>query len=377
MNIYCNQAATVVFIGWSLLLFFKVVMAGLSSDAAKISQDEDDDGDNEHAAKKLKLDHSGHKSKPENYVFPSNLKEFKYYFNKDGQLRNIDTEEPFQFEVRQNDHTYNQRRYEALGEVITEHVYHLLETEAGLKRIQIPIDAVNDEPKSFIFASKEEFDETDEVLVLIHGSGAVRAGQWSRKLITNDCLDSGTQLPFIKRAKKMGFEILVLNSNLNKARGKNGRQSPVRGNGSPRAHVLYVWDNFLKNSGAKSVAIVAHSFGGVCSQNLAIRRTESFMRKVFFLALTDSAHYANSPEASSSVRSWYSQNAINWISSKEPLDTVIKQSSGDCLRVSAGTTEHIETSWKSIDSVFRHLTERLKKRRSRQEEETSSNKDEL
>lgn len=41
-----------------------------------------DDGDNEHAAKKLKLDHSGHKSKPENYVFPSNLKEFKYYFNK-------------------------------------------------------------------------------------------------------------------------------------------------------------------------------------------------------------------------------------------------------------------------------------------------------
>lgn len=65
------------------------------------------------------------------------------------------------------------------------------------------IDAVNDEPKSFIFASKEEFDETDEVLVLIHGSGAVRAGQWSRKLITNDCLDSGTQLPFIKRAKKV------------------------------------------------------------------------------------------------------------------------------------------------------------------------------
>ena len=40
------------------------------------------------------------------------------------------------------------------------------------------VDAKNGEPQSFIFATKESFSPDDKLLVLIHGSGAVRAGQW-------------------------------------------------------------------------------------------------------------------------------------------------------------------------------------------------------
>jgi len=35
----------------------------------------------------------------------------------DGQLRNIETDEPFKFEVKEGDRAYNQKHYEALGEV--------------------------------------------------------------------------------------------------------------------------------------------------------------------------------------------------------------------------------------------------------------------
>lgn len=38
------------------------------------------------------------------------------YVLSDGQLRHVETGEPFEFKVRE-DHSYNQKRYEALGEV--------------------------------------------------------------------------------------------------------------------------------------------------------------------------------------------------------------------------------------------------------------------
>lgn len=36
------------------------------------------------------------------------------------------------------------------------------------------------------------------------------------RVIINDCLDNGTQLPYIKRAKEEGYGILVTNTNLNR-----------------------------------------------------------------------------------------------------------------------------------------------------------------
>lgn len=77
---------------------------------------------------------------------------------------------------------------------------------------------------SFFFAS-DGYLTSPKLMVLIHGSGVVRAGQWARRcvrvcvcvsvnlcadrivtlyrLIINDCLESGTQLPFIKKAMEV------------------------------------------------------------------------------------------------------------------------------------------------------------------------------
>lgn len=43
-----------------------------------------------------------------------------------------------------------------------------------------------------------------KLLVLIQGNGVVRAGQWARRLIINQDLKSGTQIPFITRAMEVG-----------------------------------------------------------------------------------------------------------------------------------------------------------------------------
>uniref|UniRef100_A0A8D0WLE0 ARB2 cotranscriptional regulator A n=1 Tax=Sus scrofa TaxID=9823 RepID=A0A8D0WLE0_PIG len=84
--------------------------------------------------------------------------------------------------------------------IITKYVYELLEKDCNLKKISIPVDATESEPKSFIFMSEDALTNPQKLMVLIHGSGVVRAGQWARRLIINEDLDSGTQIPFIKRA---------------------------------------------------------------------------------------------------------------------------------------------------------------------------------
>ena len=86
-------------------------------------------------------------------------------------------EEPFQFNIS-NDHQECQTHYEVLGAAITEHIYHLLETEVNLIRLPVPKGSTEDNG-TVIFVS-EDYDKTDTVLILIHGSGAVRAGQWAR-----------------------------------------------------------------------------------------------------------------------------------------------------------------------------------------------------
>lgn len=57
----------------------------------------------------------------------------------------------------------------------------MLEQE-GLRRITVPIDADNDN-NGFFFASDDLNTNEDTLMVLIHGSGVVRAGQWARRYL--------------------------------------------------------------------------------------------------------------------------------------------------------------------------------------------------
>ncbi|KAJ3603757.1 hypothetical protein NHX12_028498, partial [Muraenolepis orangiensis] len=54
--------------------------------------------------------------------FPTTLEEFEYAFNEKGQLRHVKTGEAFVFNAREDLHRWNQKRYEALGEM-KKHVF--------------------------------------------------------------------------------------------------------------------------------------------------------------------------------------------------------------------------------------------------------------
>jgi hypothetical protein len=292
--------------------------------------------------------------------FPSTIDGFGYTFNEKGQLRHKETDKPFVFVVKEGDKQYNQAHYEALGELLTDYVYDLLETKAQLQRVTLPVDADSEEPQSFVFQSEDALSNQRKLMVLIHGSGVVRAGQWARRLIINDCLDSGTQLPFIQRAKEEGYGVLVLNTNRNHVTVA-GEEKPVRGNSSPEEHALYVWNHIIKKAAAKELYIVAHSYGGIVTTRVADERgvRDNFQKRVKKIAFTDSVHNFASQHTSSTVKRWMVSHSRNWISCEDPLDTELMMPRGEVQKVSAGTNKHEETSYFAMESIFTYFREKL------------------
>ncbi|XP_047029058.1 FAM172 family protein homolog CG10038 [Helicoverpa zea] len=281
------------------------------------------------------------------------MKDLGYAFNTEGQLRKIGvdgqiTEEPFQFNVS-NQHQECQAHYEELGNAVTEYVYHLMEAEQNLTRLPVPKDSSKG---TFIFVSKD-YDQKDVLVILIHGSGAVRAGQWARSLIINDNLDMGTQIPYIKKALQKGYGVMVLNPNDNCQ--NNGKKIPNSSSGEE--HTSYVWNTYVKNTKATSIAIVAHSYGGVLTVTLADQLKDEFEQRVKVIAFTDSVHVYSNIKITKHMQ----EAARNWISSQSPLDTPMKTPDYDIPRVSAGHQKHEMTSYSCMESVFKFIEEKVTK----------------
>ncbi|KAM6036193.1 cotranscriptional regulator ARB2A isoform 5-T5 [Theristicus caerulescens] len=303
--------------------------------------------------------------------FPDTLEGFEYIFNEKGQLRHIKTGEPFVFNYREDLHRWNQKRYEALGEIITKYVYELLQKECHLKKVTLPVDATESEPKSFIFMSEDALTNPDKLLVLIHGNGVVRAGQWARRLIINEDLDSGTQIPYIKRAVEEGYGVIVLNPNENyievektKAQvqlssdssdepaEKRERKDKIQKETKKRRDFYEKYRNPQKEKETMQMYI------------RMIQREAEVKNKVTAVALTDSVHNVWHQEVGKTIREWMRENCCNWVSSSEPLDTSVESMLPDCPRVSAGTERHELTSWKSFPSIFKFFSEALEARTS-------------
>jgi len=271
----------------------------------------------------------------------TSLADFGYQFNDKGEMRQISTGNPFQFEVKKNDQDYNQGHYEALGEVITEEVYKLLENDVGLERHYL-------NKNSFVFASKD-FDKKDRLMCLIHGSGVVRAGQWARRLIINNDLDKGTQLPFIRDAINLGFGVIVFNTNQN-AELVKGKKRRISGSNSAEEHAVSVWHQLVHPSSAKHIVVIAHSYGGVVTMHLAARMEKDFIDRVDGIFFTDSVHYQLTQ--SKHLNKKLMDIGKNYVASEKPLGEVVRTSKSDIKALSAGHGQHEWTSWSAKDLIF-------------------------
>ncbi|XP_058822561.1 FAM172 family protein homolog CG10038 isoform X2 [Topomyia yanbarensis] len=288
-------------------------------------------------------------------TYPTTLEGFGYGFNDEGKLKKIDaetgklTDKSFDFNIYTSAQE-NQAHYEALGETITDAIYERLENIVGMKKIYMP-DDIPPEEATFIYSTQEKLAKPKKLLVLIHGSGVVRAGQWSRSLIINHCLDSGTQIPYINKGRDLGYEVLLTNTNDN-YRKVGSSSKGIKGSRNPTEHAVSVFEKHVIATDPEAVAIVAHSYGGVVTVELAQKFPQFFKEKVFAVGFTDSVH------SSSLVPEVLIGIGRNWVTSKEPLDTTLTISKHDLPRYSAGHIKHEMTSYSCMDALFKFFEER-------------------
>uniref|UniRef100_A0A7N4V5A1 ARB2 cotranscriptional regulator A n=1 Tax=Sarcophilus harrisii TaxID=9305 RepID=A0A7N4V5A1_SARHA len=272
--------------------------------------------------------------------FPDTLEGFEYAFNEKGQLRHIATGEPFIFNAREDLHRWNQKRYEALGEIITKYVYELLEKDCNLKKVSLP-----EGYGVIVLNPNENYIEVEKTKSQVHLSS------------------DGSDEPAEKRERKdKTFKEAKKRRDFyekyrNPQKEKEMVPLYIRDNGSPEEHLIYVWDHFITHSAAENTFFVAHSYGGLAFVELMIQREADVKNKVTAVALTDSVHNVWHQEAGKTIREWMRENCCNWVSSSEPLDTSVESMLPDCPRVSAGTERHELTSWKSLPSIFKFFTE--------------------
>ncbi|XP_063161670.1 putative protein ARB2BP [Candoia aspera] len=303
----------------------------------------------------------------------------KYDFNKNGELRHVDTNETFVFNY-QNSYKDNHKRYQILGQLITQYIYELLEKACNLQKIYIPTCMADSEICSFFFMSENALTNSSTLLVLLQDQGTFRAGQWGQRTIIHEGLQHGSQIPFITMALQCSWGVIVLNPNDNFIDLKIEPEClslfendticplhlswpvPKRNSSNPEEHATYVWDHFISKTASRNVAFVAHGYGGLIFINLLMQRTLEVMNKVYAVALIDSKHHMkHQTQGNSQVQTWIWKHCREWVSNSKPIDRsvgcLVKM---DCPTVSTGSEKYSMAPSSSLHSIFKYLKNALK-----------------
>ncbi|XP_069708446.1 putative protein ARB2BP [Phaenicophaeus curvirostris] len=312
--------------------------------------------------------------------------ELKYDFNIKGELRHLDTNESFVFNYYKNAHEQNHKRYQVLGHLITQYVYGLLERVCILQKVYIPIDATEDEPRSFFFMSENALTSSLSLIVLLQDRGVFHAGQWGRRTIVREGLGHGTQIPYIKTALQSHRGVIVLNPNDNFVDAKTEKERlsfysreealsstqsigwiPKRGSSTPEEHTIYVWDNFISKSTVKNVAFIAHGYGGLVFVDLLVQRKWEVMNKVYSVAFIDSMHNVQHQTRSDpQIQEWIQKHCCEWVSNCKPLDKAFSSCMKvNCPTVSARVEKYDLAPSCCLRAIFKHLNSTLKAKTSR------------
>ena len=132
----------------------------------------------------------------------------------------------------------------------------------------------------------------------------------------------------------------------------NGRTE--RGRVYSDEHVAAVYDRYIEqpflskaDCPIEHVLIVCHSAGGMATTRLLNERTKFLTPRIRGVAGTDTFFGRASTQR---VQALYRKHIVNWVTSREPLGTILSESVPK--RVSAGHTAHEYTSAAAMRHIF-------------------------
>ena len=138
------------------------------------------------------------------------------------------------------------------GEVLQEigrYVQAKITTDFGFISLKIPEDDV---PASTSVLISPDWQTAAKLLVMTNNASGSMLGIFSRSLCLDAGLSQGSMLPYIQRARDLGYAVLILRPNSNSIvtevstnLGSSVLKVPIQGSESPEAHAMYVWENII------------------------------------------------------------------------------------------------------------------------------------
>ncbi|KAJ4459767.1 putative argonaute binding protein 2 [Paratrimastix pyriformis] len=246
---------------------------------------------------------------------------------------------------------------------------YLLKTQLHMEEMWLPLGSPPPLRCNIFLSPNIRACET--LVLLIQGTGDVRAGIWSRSLASQVGLSQGSMIPYLRAIEREGWGCVCFNPNEIHIGGE-----PITPIQSDERHVQYVWTHVVKgtilreNPGIKHLLIISHSRGGTLTTKLLEGNSRDILPLLRGVAMLDSAHKdwpsRTLPPAlfQTLQRFWTGPLVCNWKrNATAPVDTPLPAGNKGCTCLSAGTPEHVRTVNVPFDSAFHFLRQCLDRAR--------------
>jgi tRNA A-37 threonylcarbamoyl transferase component Bud32 len=145
---------------------------------------------------------------------------------------------------------------------------------SGFERIIIPDDEA---PISTFILATSDWLSNPRLLIIIQNSVGSMMGIFSRSLCLEQGLSKGSMLPYIDRAKRNGYAVMVLRPNTNSVvqdeSVKPPLKIPIDGSESPETHALFVWNNIIaKADHIEQIALLSYGNGASLCKDILLRQ---------------------------------------------------------------------------------------------------------
>jgi len=138
-------------------------------------------------------------------------------------------------------------------------------------RIPEEIDESDNELSTSILASPDWLTATKMLIIIQNSSGSL-IGICSRSACFDYGLSKGTWIPYIERARELGYAVLLLRPNTNSITNTTGEKIPIKGSESPEIHVLNVWNNIVpKAEQVTHIALLGFGSGAALCKDLFLK----------------------------------------------------------------------------------------------------------
>eukprot|EP00960_Hanusia_phi_P052470 761475-Hanusia_phi.AAC.1 len=269
-----------------------------------------------------------------------------------------------------------EEHYEVLASFVREHVFNLLLRRGmrQLKNEQCGLLLPDRQKRLGALAPKvlvtDDYETAETLVVIVHKSGTVRTGQWSRRACICCSLEEGSVVAYMERIKERKWAAILLDP-------ASCDDDPMPDEVASSEHVLCSWDHLIERAEAKRVFFIAHELGGKSVLTLLQQRLDGMMKRCAGIALVDGMHagtwYPFNVKAE--YRLFLNERCRNWIRSEKSLGEHLSQDEdtfGRAVRplsaddpitlISSGTVDRQRVAIMAMEGIFKFFDQLHDKR---------------